>query len=176
MEKCLRQATPDALRQILSDFHSERVALLSTHDFLFAVDKVQSLNRVYPNAFVSSKNLNESRSSLWELIRTLLAVQSPTISIIISSTGLSLSSVQEATTSGFGGFRKIIDESQKFCVIYDFGGLYDKSEVWEYMQQYLPQAFLLSETGNLLQWQVEIYLYGRWVVCALLYVTIISLL
>lgn len=157
MEQCLRRAAPDALREILSDFHMIRDALLGTNELFFVFDEAQAADKRYPNAFMSSQT-KVPRSPLREIVATMLTVKSPTASILISGTGLSLSSVHEAITSGAG---KLEVESNQFKLIHDFGGFYTQSQLRAYMEQYLPQAFLQSQTGNLLQRRVCSYLCGR---------------
>jgi hypothetical protein len=157
MEGCLRKANDEALQMIWKRFHNERNSLLGIDEFFLVFDEAQAADRRSVKAFMSSRDRKKHRSPLREVV-SALSLPVTTASIIVSGTGLSLSSVHEAITSGAG---KIEPQSNVFHLVHDFGGFYDKSQLETYMQQYLPLTFLNSRTGDLLRRRVDNYLRGR---------------
>jgi hypothetical protein len=97
MQECFDCVSENALTKLVSRLNRIRKQYFPESKFIIAVDEAQQAARLYPHAFISSTNINVSRSILREIVRVFTELP---VKLVLSGTGLSLGEVQSAVASG----------------------------------------------------------------------------
>jgi len=150
--KCLRNASPEALDILVSRLDDIRDEYFPGSNFILGLDEAQHAARLFPYSFISSSNLDRYRSIIREIAQVFTYLE---VDLVVSGTGLSLEDLREALASGV---------SKEDIFVFHHLGMFD---TWEklkpFLERYVPASFLRSPGGYRLEKRIREYLLGRWV-------------
>jgi hypothetical protein len=149
-----KRSHEDLCSLLVSELDSVREILGGAAIFL-ALDEAQDLAKLYKAFFLSHSDPGVPRP----VIRNLVEIWSQHISnIIISGTGLSMQSLEDALHSVVAKVN-----GQKTEPVTDLGAFESDFNQRAYFKRYLPPGFLTSKNGERLASRIVFWLHGRFV-------------
>jgi hypothetical protein len=148
----------EQLRELLiAELDSVRGILGKNTTLFIALDEAQMLAHMYEKYFLS--NANSLPRVPRPVIRNLVEIWSQHIpNIIISGTGLSMKSLEDALQSVVAK----VDAGKTEPVI-DIGAFETDGNQRAYLERYLPLHFLTTESGERLASRIGFWLHGRFI-------------
>ncbi len=150
MNKCLRNASPEALDILVDRLHDIHEEYFPGSNFILGLDEAQQAARLYPYSFISSTNSNRYRSIIHKIAQVFSDSE---FDLVVSGTGLPLEELREVVASG-------VSKDDVF-VFHDLGMFDTWEKLQPFLERYLPASFLQSPSGYHLQKRIREYLLGR---------------
>ena len=152
MNNCFRDASSralDAWIERLGEIRVEHKPHLD--DFIIGLDEAQRAVRLHPRPFLSATDDNVFRSILREIVKTF--IKQP-VTLFVSGTGVTMEELQD--TVGSGVSKPVGIES-----FHDLGMFDTWPSLMAFLERYLPDTFLKTPSGIILQQRIQEYLLGR---------------
>lgn len=151
MNNCLRQASNDALDELIRGLDVIREKYFSRTHFIVAVDEAQQAVRLYRRPFLSSTNATKYRSIIREISKVFTAQP---VKLVVSGTGVTMDDLRDAMASGVSKYDTVR--------LYHKLGMFDTwPTLSSFLERYLPDTLLESPSWNCLRTRIQEYLMGR---------------
>lgn len=155
---CLQNVDSDLLETLRVELSPSVLgpAFSSQSTFFYVLDEAQVAGTQYIDAF-ADEDIILRRPVLCPIVRHLTSHPNYSVKLIVSGTGFSLEQFEVVLASG------VAKNQSKWKVVHATGDFSDQDTQLAYISRYLPESFLLSDSGALLKTRVHEWLRGRYV-------------
>jgi hypothetical protein len=151
MDDCIRQASNDALDELIRRLDVIREKYFSRKHFIVAVDEAQYAVRLYDQPFLSSTDATKYRSILREVSIVFTTRQ---VKLVVSGTGVTMDDLRDSMASG-------VSKHDTVGLYHNLGMFDTWPTLSSFLERYLPDALLESPSWHCLRTRIQEYLMGR---------------
>jgi len=148
----LRNASDDALDDLINRLHGINNDYFPSSRPILAIDEAQWATRLYPCSGMSSSSPGSFRSIIREMVK---AFTKAPVKLVVSGTGVSLADLEDNVASGVG------KPPHTVKVFHELGMFDTWPKLMNFFGRYVPASFLENSSGYRLQQRMREYLLGR---------------
>jgi hypothetical protein len=148
----LRNASDDALDNLINRLTGIINEYFSGSRLILAIDEAQWATRLYPYCGMSSSSPGAFRSIIREMVKVF--TKAP-VKLVVSGTGVSLADLEDNVAPGVGKPPHTVE------VFHELGMFDTWPKLMNFFGRYVPASFLENPSGYRLQQRMREYLLGR---------------